>query len=242
MSAATHELVATGGRTLTRRFAQVVEHYGFEASRIEPGEAHQNGVVEKANDLLKTALLQALLLRGSRDFATSSEYVAFVEEVVDRRFHRDRTAAITEERAALSALPAHRLPEFTKVSAKVRRWSTVHVAGHVYSVPSRLIGHEVDARVHADVVEIWLGGQRLETMPRLRGEQGHHIDYRHVIWSLVRKPGAFAAYRYREDLFPTVTFRRAGGCRSRSTMVRRSPCAPRHQSWCTRARLTPVLV
>jgi len=91
----------------------------------------------------------------------------------------------------------------------VRRWSTVHVAGHVYSVPSRLIGHEVDARVHADVVEIWLGGQRLETMPRLRGEQGHHIDYRHVIWSLVRKPGAFAAYRYREDLFPSVTFRRA---------------------------------
>ena len=209
MSAATHELVATGGRTLTRRFAQVVEHYGFEASRIEPGEAHQNGVVEKANDLLKTALRQALILRGSRDFATTAEYVGFVEEVVDRRFHRDRTAAITEERAALSALPAHRLPEFTKVSAKVRRWSTVHVAGHVYSVPSRLIGHEVDARVHADVVEIWLGGQRLETMPRLRGEQGHHIDYRHVIWSLVRKPGAFAAYRYREDLFPTVTFRRA---------------------------------
>lgn len=209
MSAATHELVATGGRTLTRRFAQVVEHYGFEASRIEPGEAHQNGVVEKANDLLKTALRQALILRGSRDFATTAEYVGFVEEVVDRRFHRDRTAAIAEERAALSALPAHRLPEFTKVSAKVRRWSTVHVAGHVYSVPSRLIGHEVDARVHADVVEIWIGGQRLETMPRLRGEQGHHIDYRHVIWSLVRKPGAFAAYRYREDLFPTVTFRRA---------------------------------
>jgi len=209
MSAATHELVLTGGRTLTRRFAQVVDHYGFEASRIEPGEAHQNGVVEKANDLLKTALRQALILRGSRDFATSDEYMQFVGEIVERRFHRDRADAIVEERAALSALPAHRMPEHTKVAAKVRRWSTVHVAGHVYSVPSRLIGHDVEARVHADVVEIWLGGQRLETMPRLRGEQGHRIDYRHVIWSLVRKPGAFAAYRYREDLFPTVTFRRA---------------------------------
>jgi hypothetical protein len=209
MSAATHELVATRGRTLTRRFAQVVDHYGFEASRIVPGEAHQNGVVEKANDLLKTALRQALLLRGSRDFATPAEYMAFVHDVVERRFHRERGEAIREERAALAALPTQRLPEFTKVSTKVRRWSTVHVAGHVYSVPSRLIGHEVDARVYADVVEIWLGGQCLETMPRLRGEQGHHIDYRHVIWSLVRKPGAFAAYRYREDLFPTVTFRRA---------------------------------
>jgi hypothetical protein len=30
-----------------------------------------------------------------------------------------------------------------------------------------------------------------------------------VIGSLVRKPGAFAQYRYRDDLFPTLTFRRA---------------------------------
>lgn len=209
MSAATHELVATGGRTLTRRFAHVVDHYDFEASRIEPGEAHQNGVAEKAHDLLKTALDQALIVRGSRDFATVAAYVAFVHGVVDHRFHRGREAAIAEERAALAPLPAHRLPEYTKVSAKVRRWSTVHVSGRVYSVPSRLIGHEVDARVHPDVVEIWLGGDLLETMPRLRGDQNHRIDYRHVIWSLVRKPGAFAAYRYREDLFPTVTFRRA---------------------------------
>ncbi len=57
-------------RPLTKRFAQVVEHYDFESSRIEPGEAHQNGVAEKANDLLKTTLVQALILRGSRDFAT----------------------------------------------------------------------------------------------------------------------------------------------------------------------------
>jgi hypothetical protein len=30
-----------------------------------------------------------------------------------------------------------------------------------------------------------------------------------VIWSLVRKPGAFAHYRYRDDLFPSLVFRRA---------------------------------
>jgi transposase len=209
MSAATHELVATGGRTLTRRFAHVVDHYDFEASRIEPHEAHQNGVVEKANDLFKTALRQALILRGHRDFPTVDAYLAFVHDVVERRFHRGREAAISQERAALAPLPPHRLAEYTRVSAKVRKWSTVHVAGRVYSVPSRLIGHEVDARVHPDVVEIWLGGSLLETMPRLRGDQNHRIDYRHVIWSLVRKPGAFAAYRYREDLFPTMTFRRA---------------------------------
>jgi len=109
----------------------------------------------------------------------------------------------------LKPLPEHRLPEYTKVDVVVRRWSTVHVAKRVYSVPSRLIGHALEARVHPDVVEIWLGNSLLETMPRLRGAEQHRIDYRHVIWSLVRKPGAFAAYRYREDLFPTLTFRRA---------------------------------
>jgi hypothetical protein len=46
-------------------------------------------------------------------------------------------------------------------------------------------------------------------MPRLRGETYHRIDYRHVIWSLVRKPGAFARYRFREELFPSLVFRRA---------------------------------
>jgi hypothetical protein len=49
----------------------------------------------------------------------------------------------------------------------------------------------------------------VETFPRLRGEQSARIDYRHVIWSLVRKPGAFARYRYREEMFPSLVFRRA---------------------------------
>lgn len=209
LSAATHELVETNGRTLTKRFAQVVEHYDFESSRIQPREAHENGVAEKANDLLKTALNQALILRGSRDFPTVEDYLTFARAVVDERFHRHRVDELAHERTMLKPLPEHRLPEYTKVDVVVRRWSTVHVAKRVYSVPSRLIGHALEARVHPDVVEIWLGNTLLETMPRLRGGQQHSINYRHVIWSLVRKPGAFAAYRYREDLFPTLTFRRS---------------------------------
>ena len=62
-------------------------------------------------------------------------------------------------------------------------------------------------RQYPDVVQVWYRGKLTETMPRLRGEQYHRIDYRHVIWSLVRKPGAFARYRYREELFPSLVFR-----------------------------------
>jgi hypothetical protein len=209
LSAATHELKQTAGRGLTARFAQVVEHYDFRASRIRPGESHENGVAEKAHDLLKSALEQALLLRGSRDFETAEAYMAFVRRVVDETFHRGREHLLAEERAVLKRLPASRLPEYTRVLVRVRKWSTIQVGRRAYSVPSRLIGHQVEARVHADVIEVRQGGKTVETLPRLRGQDMHRIDYRHVIWSLVRKPGAFAAYRFREDLFPSLVFRRA---------------------------------
>jgi hypothetical protein len=72
-----------------------------------------------------------------------------------------------------------------------------------------LIGHTVEARQHPTTVEVRYRGQVLETMPRLRGDADHRIDYRHIIGSLVRKPGAFTRYRYREELFPSLTFRQA---------------------------------
>lgn len=76
-------------------------------------------------------------------------------------------------------------------------------------MPSRLLGHTVEARQHPTTVDVLYRGQVIETMPRLRGEADHRIDYRHIIGSLVRKPGAFARYRYREELFPSLTFRQA---------------------------------
>ena len=39
------------------------------------------------------------------------------------------------------------------------------------------------------------------------GKAKHSINYRHVIESLLRKPGAFRNYKYRQDLFPTEEFR-----------------------------------
>lgn len=92
LSAATHELARTGGRSLTKRFADVVEHYGFKASRIRPGEGHENGVVEQGHHRLKSALDQALRLRGSREFGTVPEYLTFVQRIVDVQLNGGREA------------------------------------------------------------------------------------------------------------------------------------------------------
>jgi hypothetical protein len=81
------------------------------------------------------------------------------------------------------------------------------VLKNTYSLHSRLIGEQVKARIYAEYIEIWYAQRRIEVLPRLRGESGHHINYRHVIDRLVRKPGAFENYRYKEDLFPSSQFR-----------------------------------
>jgi hypothetical protein len=87
--------------------------------------------------------------------------------------------------------------------------SCINVSNNIYSVPSRLIGHEVKVRRQADELEVFFRDHRTERIPRLHGRNQHRINYRHIIDSLVRKPGALARYRFREDLFPSLTFRRA---------------------------------
>src|SRR5438034_1929711 len=106
-----------------------------------------------------------------------------------------------KELAVMKPLPACRLEDYREYRVPVGPWSTVRVGHNTYSVPSRLIRHEVVARLYADHVEIYFAGQRVAEMERIQGEGKASIDYRHVIGSLVRKPGAFERYRYREQMF-----------------------------------------
>lgn len=209
LSAATHELKETGGRTLTMRFRAFVEHLGMRSTRIAPGKSNENGVVEQRHSRTKSAVAQALVLRGSKDFDTVGDYEEFARGVVEKSQNRHIQEKLAIERKHLQPLPSSRVPSFTTFHPMVRCWSTVNVNKRTYSVPSRLIGHEVEARQHPDVVEIYFRSTLVETMPRLRGSDVARIDYRHVIWSLVKKPGAFAQYKYREELFPSLVFRKA---------------------------------
>ena len=100
--------------------------------------------------------------------------------------------------------------------------SLIHVERNAYSVNSRLIGAQVEARSYLDHVEVWYGQKKVEDLPRLRGRGKHRIDYRHIIEWLIRKPGAFENYRYREDLFPTSRFRMAYDALQETTPTRTS--------------------
>lgn len=197
-----------GRAAFTQRYTALLAHYGLAGEAIQPGQAHENGDAEQRHYRFRMALDQALMLRGSRDFDSRAAYAQFVRELL-LQLNSGRAARLQEEMAVLRPLPAARLEAARRLRVRVGPASTIRVLSNSYSVPSRLIGEEVEVRVGMEELEIWYGQRCLERLPRLRGQEQHRIDYRHVIDWLVRKPGAFAGYRYRSDLFPTSRFRMA---------------------------------
>jgi len=196
-------------RELTERYAALMSYYNCQAERTNARCANENGDVESSNGHLKDRIEQALLLRGSRHFESREEYVAFVEELV-KRANANRQKAFLEDSAHLKRLPDQRLDTDDIVKGvRVSRSSTISIRTNTYSVPSRLIGQLVDLRIGAEQITVTHHGHVIQTMPRLVGKKLVAINYRHIIDSLVRKPGAFANYRYREEMFPTSSFRMA---------------------------------
>jgi hypothetical protein len=199
---------ASGSLFFTRRYEAVMAHYRVRPQAINAGKGHENGDAEQSHNRFKNAVRQALLLRGSRDFPGREAYVAFLRGVCAKRNAKNQEP-FEKEKKQLRSLPARRLESFRRRPVRVQPGSIIAVDRNSYSVPARLIGEMVEARIYADTIEVWYGQRKEEVLPRLRGRNKHHINYRHVIEWLVRKPGAFAGYRYRAELFPTSRFRMA---------------------------------
>ena len=133
-------------------------------------------------------------------------------EVVSRRNSHLR-ARIDAEREVLRPLPPRRTDDFDTVRVRVTSSGGFTYRRVFYSVPSRLIGYQLTARVYDDRLELFLGTSPLMTLPRGRrpsdGRSGHVVDYRHVIHALRRKPMALRNLVYRDQLFPRDAYRRA---------------------------------
>jgi hypothetical protein len=190
----------------TRRYQDLLDYYGLKGCKTNPDSPHENGDVEQRHYRFKKAVDQALLLRGSRNFVDRHEYDQFLSKLF-KQLNSGRRKRFLQEQSVLHRLPKHRIDSCKKSSMKVGPSSTIRVNHNVYSVDSRLIGERIKVRLYADRLEIWYGQKKADTLPRLRGEGKHDINYRHIIDSLVRKPGAFENYRYQDDLFPTSRFR-----------------------------------
>lgn len=182
---------------LTKRYGGLCAHYKMRASRCTPGQSHENGSIEARHGSLKTALDQALRLRGSREFTDRASYDAFVEDAVRRMNARVARRATAE---------------YEEVPARVSKYGVLSVRGVLYSAPSRLIGHRLSVRLYPRHIEGWLGGRPVLERQRLTRtrecRQPGAIDYRHLVGALKKKPGAFARWVLRDAAFPRDEYRR----------------------------------
>ena len=212
LSAAFSNLTADAQADLTQRYQGLMRHYGMEPSRNNAGIAHENGSIESAHGHLKQALEDALLLRGSRDFADLDAYRAFVDGVVGRR-NANNARRIALERTALVPLPKGRTADFEEKVIPVTSSGGFTLRRVFYTVPSRLIGHRLRVRIWDDRLDCFLGATHVATLRRGQpvsdSKGGHVVDYRHVIHALRRKPMALLNHVYRDRLFPRPAYQRA---------------------------------
>ena len=202
------DVILVEKRKFNEEYLSLMKHLGMTPRTTEIGAKEQNGDVEAANGALKRRLAQALLVRGSKDFVDLASYQTFVDGVV-RGMNQARGSRVAEELQTMRELQVEKLAEYVEEKAIVSEWSTIRVRRNAYSVPTRLIGEELRVRVYEDQLEVFHRDKLLFKCARIQGRGQHTIDYRHVVRSLLLKPGGFERYIYREEMFPTQTFRRA---------------------------------
>jgi transposase InsO family protein len=124
LSAAFRNLAKEAREDLTRRYDALCAHYGMEPTRNNRGVAHENGAIESPHGHLKSAVRDALLLRGTNDFGDLVVYRRFSSlrdlngEIVSRQNAR-QTKRIEAERPALQALPGQRSPDYEETIVTV---------------------------------------------------------------------------------------------------------------------------
>lgn len=195
-------------REFTERWQQFMLHYHVKPTTNNLGVSHENGSVEKSHDTLKKAIDQALLLRGCRDFNTLPDYEDFLKKVVSSR-NQDRQKELMEEIPYLKELPEKKWNSPQVIRVRVSAGSVIHLLGKPYSVPSRLIHYMLTAYIYPEEILLFYNHKAIQRMIRQESNPLSGINYRHLIDGLVRKPGAFANYRYHEAFFPRLCFRRA---------------------------------
>jgi transcriptional regulator with XRE-family HTH domain len=204
LSAAINNL--SNSKEFTQRYKEILDHYNIRGQKTQPYSPHENGDIEQSNYRFKKAIDQALMLRGSRNFNSRDDYEKFLKDKFNQ-INSNRLDKLTEEMKHLRELPLRRIEDYREFSVKVSPGSTIRINNNTYSVHSRLIKEHVKVLLYADHLKVYYGQSLIEEIPRLVGDNKNHIQYRHIIDSLIRKPGAFEDYKYKNDMFPTSHFK-----------------------------------
>ena len=212
LSAAYRNARGQNKKQLTDYYEELCDHYRLEPTRNNKGIAHENGAIESPHGHLKNRITQALYLRGHSNFESVAAYQQFIEASV-AKLNQQHEEKFAEEQQYLQPLPKYRSCDYELLTARVSRFSTIDVRCILYTVPSRLIGRQIDLRLYHDRIVGYIGNQQVVELPRMRvtskgKRRARCINYRHVIEGLRRKPRAFLYCTWRDDLLPNDHYRR----------------------------------
>ena len=208
-SAATHRPIKDQSkRVFNDEYLEILKYYNITPYKNNIRKPNENGVVESQNGHLRNKIEQTLKIRGSKSFSSLSEYKKFIDKIINK-LNKRRENKFQEELPHMNTIPSAPLPDYQELYVTIRNRSTVNIKNMTYSVPSKLIGSKLKAKIYEDKIELCSGRNIVYSLPRLFGTRSVLINYRHVINSLIRKPGAFENYTYKEELFPTKNFKDA---------------------------------
>jgi hypothetical protein len=211
LSAAYRNMGGHRNKALTRLYDELCDRYRMQPTRNNKGIAHENGAIESPHGHLKNRIEQAIYLRGSANFESLDEYRALIESAIEG-LNRQCQQKFEQEKQHLQPLPKYRVADYELLTARVSSRSTIEVRCVLYTVPSRLIGRQLELRLYHDRIVVYLGNQQVVELPRIRvidpdKRRGHCINYRHIIEGLRRKPRALIYCTWQEELLPTAGFR-----------------------------------
>lgn len=208
-STATHQLRRKKkGRGFNEDYLHLLEHYRMKAEATNVRAPHENGDVESSHGHLRSYLKDSLNLRGHRDFDSHENYLAFLVRNCHER-NANRREAVALELAAMRDLPSRALPEYQVKECGVSKDGVIRVSKIGYSVPARWAGTKLRVHLYDDRIEFFHGRVVVEVVERRYGDRGTYVNWRHLIEAMLRKPGAFRRYRYREHFFPSILWRKA---------------------------------
>lgn len=209
LSAAFKNLHPSTHSDLTESYEALCAYFQMNPTRNNKGKKHENGSVESSHGHLKNRIAQELLLRGNAHFESISDYQTWIHQIVGA-YNRRHVQHFEIEKKSLKALPKNKTIDYEVKSVKVSVLSVLTVKRMIYSVPSRLSGHTLTLHIYQHKIDCYLGSSFVLSLDR-RYQEAHKssyvIDYRHLIHSLIKKPGAFRYCKYRNEILPNETYR-----------------------------------
>src|SRR5262245_22402292 len=185
---------------INRTYAEMASHYDTAILPARPRRPRDKAKVEQGVLIVERWLLGRLRHRVFHGLAEVNAAIGELlqrlnEERPIRRLGVTRRALLEElDRPALKPLPAE---PYTFAEWRVRRVGIdyhVDVESHYYSVPHRFARMEVEVRLAARTVEIFLKGERIAAHRRMSGNHKHttlpeHMPSshrRHADWTIER--------------------------------------------------------